>query len=97
MSSQATSPALGYEPRVIGAAFNPANKGKAVPEALEGQNGVYVVRVENVSATAVTNGDVTEQRKSLYEQGKQRAANPQLILMALRESATIKDKRAEKY
>ncbi len=97
MSSQATSPALGYEPRVIGAAFNPANKGKVVPEALEGQNGVYVVRVENVSATAVTSGDVTEQRKSLYEQGKQRAANPQLILMALREAATIKDKRAEKY
>lgn len=97
MSSQTTSPALGYEPRVIGAAFNPANKGKIVAEALEGQNGVYVVRVENVSATAVAAGDITEQRKSLYEQAKQRAANPQLILTALREAATIKDKRANRY
>lgn len=97
MSSQSTVPALGYEPRIVGAAFNPANKGKVVTEALEGQNGVYVVRVENVSSTPVLNGDIAEQRKSLYEQSKQRAANPQAILTALRKAATIKDKRAEKY
>lgn len=97
MSSQATVPALGYEPRIIGAAFNPANKGKVVPEVLEGQNGVYVVRVENVSATAVANGDVATQRKSMYEQAKQRAANPQVILTPLRSAATVKDKRADRY
>ena len=36
------------EPKVIGAAFNPANKGKVVPQAIEGTSGVYVVRVDNV-------------------------------------------------
>lgn len=95
MSSRTTN-ALGYEPRVTGAAFNPGNKGKVVPEALEGINGVYVVRVDNVSATPVTDGNVAEQRKSLYMQAKQAAANNS-PLEALRKSATIKDYRAEKY
>ncbi|MEI2739278.1 MAG: hypothetical protein V9F01_10865 [Chitinophagaceae bacterium] len=42
---------LGYEPKVSGAVFNPANKGKVVPEALAGQSGVYVIRVDSVGTT----------------------------------------------
>lgn len=94
------SSALGYEPRVIGAAFNPSNKGKVVPEVLEGQNGVYVIRVDNVSAVPVLTGDVAEQRKSQYEQAKQMASSPQspsYPLGPLRKAAKIKDNRAEKY
>lgn len=94
MSLKTTS-ALGYEPKVIGAAFNPANKGKIVPEVLDGVNGVYVVRVENVSATQVTDGNVAEQRKTFYQQAKQNPANNPLN--ALRKAATIKDKRADRY
>jgi peptidyl-prolyl cis-trans isomerase D len=93
MSLKTTS-ALGYEPKVTGAAFNLSNKGRVVPEALDGINGVYVVRVDNVSATPVTDGNVADQRKALYQQAKQSAANP---LNALRSSATIKDKRADRY
>lgn len=89
-----TSSALGYEPKIAGAAFNPANKGKVVSEALDGINGVYVVRVDNVSATAVANGNVAEQRKAMYQQAKQTGANP---LGALRNAATIKDKRADRF
>jgi peptidyl-prolyl cis-trans isomerase D len=93
MSLKTTS-ALGYEPKVAGAAFNPSNKGKVVPEAIDGINGVYVVRVESVSATPVTEGNVADQRKALYEQAKQSGANP---INALRNAATIKDKRADRY
>jgi len=93
MSLKTTS-ALGYEPRIIGAAFNPGNKGKVVPEALEGVNGVYVIRVDNVSATQVADNNVVEQRKAMYQQAKQQAGNP---LNALKNSATIKDKRADRY
>jgi peptidyl-prolyl cis-trans isomerase D len=93
MSLKTTS-ALGYEPKVTGAAFNLSNKGKVVPEALDGINGVYVVRVENISATPVTEGNVADQRKALYQQAKQSGANP---LNALRSAATIKDKRADRY
>ncbi len=85
---------LGYEPRVNGAAFNPANKGKLVPEVLEGINGVYVIRVENVSATSAATGSVDEQRKERYQQAKQSGSN---LIEALKKAATIKDKRAETY
>ncbi len=96
----AQSPILRNEPKVTGAAFNPANKGKVVPEAIEGGSGVFVIRVDSVSATAVTNGDIAEQRKGLYQQAKQNVSNPQspsYPLTPLREAATIKDKRVDKY
>lgn len=85
--------ALAYEPRVTGAIFNPANKGKVIPEALEGQSGVYVVRVDNITATPVTSGSVAEQRKTLADQ-KKGVYNP---IEALKKSATIKDRRTERY
>jgi len=82
------------EPKVIGATFNPANNGKVVPQAIAGTSGVYVVRVDNVSATAVANANVAEQRKTKYQEAKMRGAYPQL---ALSEAATIKDNRSEIY
>jgi len=82
------------EPKVIGATFNPANNGKVVSQAIAGTSGVYVVRVDNVSATAVANANVAEQRKTKYQEAKMRGAYPQ---MALSEAATIKDNRSEIY
>ena len=100
MSSRGSVSAIGYEPRISGAAFNPANKGKVVSEALEGINGVYVIRVDNISATAITEGTVADQRKGLYQQTKQNAENPQspaYPINALKNAATIKDNRADKF
>jgi peptidyl-prolyl cis-trans isomerase D len=94
------TPLLGYEPRVIGAAFNPANKGKIVPEVLEGGEAVYVIRVENTSATAVTEGNVADQRKMRYQQMKGYVSNPNTPfnpLSILKNAATITDNRAKKY
>jgi peptidyl-prolyl cis-trans isomerase D len=91
---------LGYEPRVIGAAFNPANKGQVVPEVIEGLNGVYVLRVDNISATSSLEGSVADQRKILADQNKQFSSNPQspaYPLNALRKAATITDKRTNRY
>ncbi len=82
------------EPKVIGAAFNPANNGKVVSQAIEGTSGVYVVRVDNVSATAVANANVAEQRKAKYQEAKMRGAYPQ---QALTEAADIKDNRSDIY
>lgn len=82
------------EPKVIGAAFNPANKGKVVPQAIAGKSGVYVVRVNNVTATAVANANVAEQRKNRYQESKMRSGYPQQVLM---EAADIKDNRSKLY
>ncbi len=85
---------FGAEPRVYGAAFNPANKSKVVPELLEGSNGVYVIRVENVTATSAATGSVDDQRKEKYQQAKQAGNN---LIEALKKAATIKDKRSDTY
>jgi peptidyl-prolyl cis-trans isomerase D len=82
------------EPKVIGAAFNPANKGKVVPQVIEGSSGVYVVRVDNVMATAVANANVAEQRKTKYQETKMRGAYSQQVLM---QAADIKDNRSKLY
>jgi peptidyl-prolyl cis-trans isomerase D len=99
---------VSFEQKVIGATFDPANKGKVVPEALDGNSAVYVVRVDDVSATIVENADVAAQQKNLESQGRMR------ILMGnqysqygygqqydpaavLRKAATIKDNRNKFY
>ncbi len=84
--------AIGSEPKVIGAAFNPANKGKVVPQAIEGTSGVYVVRVDDVNATSVAEANIADQRKSKYQTAKQQATYRSPVQI-LRETATIKDKR----
>ena len=96
------------EPKVVGATFNPTNKGRVVNEALESRyGGVYVIRVDEISATAVENADVNALRKSLEMQGRvgilmsgqyggygQQQYDPAAIL---RQAATIKDFRNKFY
>ncbi|MBM3413909.1 MAG: peptidylprolyl isomerase [Bacteroidetes bacterium] len=91
---------FGYEPRVAGAAFNMANKGKVVSAAIEGLSGVFVVRVDNIGSTPVLDGDVVSLRESRYQQAKQAYANqysPNNPVSILRSAATIKDRRQERY
>ncbi len=88
------SPVIGNESKVVGAAFNPANRGKVVPEAIEGAQGVYVVRVDNVSATSLSDANVAEQRKARYQELKQQAQYSQPI-EALRQAANVKDNRSK--
>lgn len=87
---------LGFEGRILGAAFNPLNKSKVVPEPLEGQAGVYVIRVDNISATPVELAGIEEQRKMMEMQAKQMMAYRSPTL-ALRKAAKIKDNRAKFY
>jgi peptidyl-prolyl cis-trans isomerase D len=92
---------LGYEPKILGAVFNPANKGKVVNEALAGQAGVYVIRVDNVTTVPVESASIEEQRKMLETQTRQRmmqmmqygAGNP--FIDPLKKAADIKDYRAK--
>lgn len=92
ISGMPPSPIVSSEPRVLGAAFNPANKGK-VTQAIPGNNGVYVIRVDNVSATAVADANVAEQRNQRYQQAKMRGAG--YYQQALMQAANIKDNRAK--
>lgn len=89
-----TAMAIASESKIIGASFNPAIRGKVIPEVIEGSSGVYVVRVDNVTTTPVGDANVAEQRKARYQQAKQQAMYQQKTpIQVLREAATIKDYR----
>ncbi len=94
--------AFGYEPKVLGAVFNPANKGKVVTQPIKGMSGVFVVRVDNTFTVPVEAADVEMQRTQMQLQAKQQllqqmqyGANP--IIEPLKKKAKIKDYRSEFY
>ncbi|MCF3110476.1 SurA N-terminal domain-containing protein [Niabella sp. CC-SYL272] len=87
--------AVGFEPKVIGAAFNKANLQKVIPEAIAGTQGVYVVRVDNLMSTPASVQNLDELRKMRYQQAKQQSQFQSI--QALREAATIKDFRSKFY
>jgi peptidyl-prolyl cis-trans isomerase D len=93
--------AVSSEFKVIGASFNPANKGKVTPP-IEGSGGVYVVRVDNVTATALADANVAAQRQQQQQQAQMQhqqmmmqGMNP--ALEALQKAATVKDNRSKFY
>jgi peptidyl-prolyl cis-trans isomerase D len=61
-------PNAGREPRVVGAAFDKALAGKPASPAIAGNSGVFVIRVEKVSALSNPNGDIQQQRFALEQQ-----------------------------
>lgn len=85
---------LGYESKVLGAVFYPANKGKVVAEGIAGQMGVYALRVDNTFTGAVENASIDEQRKMLEMQSRQMFRSP---VEVLQKKADIKDYRAKFY
>jgi peptidyl-prolyl cis-trans isomerase D len=108
-SGRSTNP-IAYESKVVGAIFSPANKGKVISEAIEGnRGGVYVVRVDNVSSTVVENADINLQRVSLEAQGRMAIlmgnrfgsnmnfGNQYDPALVLRKAAKIKDYRNRFY
>ena len=90
------NPALGYEGKVLGAAFNPDNRNKVVPEPIEGQAGVYALRVDNVTSTSVMAGNIDEQRKNLIAQARQ-TMQYRPPTEVLKKNASIKDNRSKFY
>lgn len=85
-------PDLGSEPKVIGAAFNKAMLGK-VSEPIDGNNGVYLLKVESIGAVSAANADVMMQKRAMESQMKQYAGFS--TMESLRKAANIKDTRRE--
>lgn len=90
---------LSYEPKVLGAAFNPDNKGK-LSQPIPGQIGVYVVRVENIGTVPVESANIEAQRQGMEMQMRQNMMqqmqygnNP--VTEPLKKTVKIKDNRAQ--
>ena len=86
-------PNIGAEPKVIGAAFDKSLVGKPVSAPIPGNGGVFVIKVETVSAKASLDGGVDQFRQNqvqMQESMIQRGA-----LESLKKLANIKDNRSK--
>ena len=83
---------LGSEPKVIGASFDKNNQSK-VSGPIEGTNGVYYVKVNQIGALPNAMANTEQQRKALETQLRQYANFS--TLEALRKAADIKDTRRD--
>jgi len=93
--SQNNTVKISNEQKVLGACFNPANKGKTVAELIDGTFGIYILKVENTGTVSVADANVAEKRKQLIQSARMRAQYG--ATQVLREAATIKDKRSEVF
>jgi peptidyl-prolyl cis-trans isomerase D len=85
---------IGSEPKVSGAAFNAAAKGK-VSEPIAGNAGVFLVKSESIGMTPSQNLDYTIRRLQMEQGIKGNLSYKSSD--GLRKSATIKDRRIDFY
>jgi peptidyl-prolyl cis-trans isomerase D len=86
-------PNVGQEPKVIGSSFNKQLQGKQASEAIAGNGGVFVIKVENIIAKPNPGADPEELRKN-QEQQEERLVTYR-AMDALKKTAKIKDNRAK--
>ena len=86
---------VGMEPKVQGSAFNKQLVGKPSSPPIPGNGGVFVIKVENVSATSNPNADLQQQRFMQEQQEKSRISYT--LIDALRKLAKVKDDRSKFY
>ena len=82
------------DPKVLGAVFNNANKGKVVPEPIAGNDAVFVLRVDDLSTTSIVNVDIETQKSNLRQNGMQRQGSPFFVFKKI---ASIRDYRKNFY
>ena len=93
--SSPSLPYAGLEPKVVGASFDKSLAGKAISQPIAGNAGVFLIKVNNVSAISNPNADIQQQRAMLYQQ--QRSTIGYSLPDYLRKLATIKDDRGKFY
>ena len=86
-------PNLGQEAKVVGSTFSKLLVGKAASGVIPGNSGVFVIKVENVSAKQSFDNNVAQARKN-QEQMQESIIQRQAI-EALKKEAKIKDNRGK--
>ena len=87
-------PNVGQELKVVGAAFNKENQAKA-SQPIPGNGGVFVLKVNNLSAVANPDFDAAQQQAAMKQMQERAISNPQALLEILKKTVTIKDNRAK--
>jgi peptidyl-prolyl cis-trans isomerase D len=87
---------IGYEPKVIGAAFNPANQTK-VTAPITGKSGVYVLKVNSITDKAADTPEAAEALKKERLTSLRGQAAGNWFEGGLKKLAKINDKRSTYY
>lgn len=87
-------PNVGQELKFVGASFNKQNQTK-VSEPIPGNGGVFVLKVNNISAIANPDFDAAQQQAALQQMQQRNISNPQGLLEILKKTVKIKDNRAQ--
>jgi len=85
------------ETKVLGAAFNIANKGKVISEPIAGRDAVYIVRVDDLTTTSVAVTDIQMQKDQMRQRAKQMQSFYSSPVKLMKDQATIKDNRRNFY
>lgn len=83
---------LGFEPRVVGASFNKALGTSKVSAPIEGNAGVYVIKIDSYLPSQ--NAQDVNAIKSSYEQSLQ-STLPNILFDVLKEKANVQDTRSK--
>jgi peptidyl-prolyl cis-trans isomerase D len=83
--------------KVLGAAFNIANKGKVISEPIAGRDAVYVVRVDDLTTTSVAIADIEMQKAQMRQTKQMRSGSLSSPIKLMKDQATIKDNRRNFY
>ncbi|MBV7528692.1 peptidylprolyl isomerase [Chitinophaga sp. sic0106] len=86
---------LGFEPRVAGAAFNKSWGTKAVSAPIEGNSGVYVIKVDGYQPSGQPAQDIPS-LQAAYEQSVTSMLDNQLF-MVLKKLSSVKDTRSKLF
>jgi peptidyl-prolyl cis-trans isomerase D len=90
-----TIPNVGMEPKVQGLAFDKQLANKPASPPVAGNAGVFVIKVESVSAVPNPNADLQQQR--FTEEQQQKNMVSRMLTYSLRRQAKIKDNRSKFY
>ncbi len=82
--------------KALGAVFNPANKGRIIPEPIAGKDAVYVIRVDDVTTTSVI-ADIEMQRTQMRNRTMGMQAQLSQPATIMRKLAKVKDNRRNFY
>ncbi len=89
-----SNPVLGTEPRVIGACFNKANT-TAISKAIEGNEGVYFVKVKTQTPSTLASQPQTVMQERMMMQMQSNQSIGRSIPMILRRKGNVKDNRGK--
>jgi peptidyl-prolyl cis-trans isomerase D len=88
-------PNLGQEGKVVGISFDKALAGKPISPLIEGNSGVFAIKVDNVSAKANFSADVVQAQRA--QEQMQASIFQRQAIDALKKDASIKDDRGKFY